>query len=604
MFFSATFSLISMFTTIPKVVHQTWKAIIGMPASLSSCVQSFGLVNRNWMQQFYDDEQCITWVRSRFPEAMGTYRSLSTGIHRADFFRILVLYIEGGVYADIDIECLRPLDELIAHLPPGKSLYLTRDHPVHERVHFGGRAMWMNDFMIAAPGDPFLGEVIKWMVANPVSSSSANAVMETGPGVLSAVMEMLGGPEMVPSLGVIPTPWVHPLPDMNCNFAERKVYQQKILDRSWHERGAFVVHYWFHTWVTGAETNTLTDYADVLLSTRGEQVERLLRWELRDCQDETDFLLASALAEFAEQGGSLEVWLGQQSTRMTERLLELLALCSLQPRIQYRRLVEDMSPSTAVLRLEAVGAERLQVSEPFSSGPKLLVIDGVAEVPEVPDFGGLLLGPSIGRGEIIAGNGPLVLTELVHPDKALPRVLHLFPTDARFAEVIGQHMAQADWQVRLWSQEQLSALIQQATLGALNPLSLSDAALECAGALLALEQWGGAVFTGDSLAAAEALRKAKRAILTLDPNLWLFACEAGSPVMSGAFEHWRTGRQRSRAVAPAKATGRTTVQDEHVEPNISLRRFIEIRLRSLQLLGSMGDLQVSARTAMPRLSLL
>jgi mannosyltransferase OCH1-like enzyme len=180
MFFSATFSLISMFTTIPKVVHQTWKAIIGMPASLSSCVQSFGLVNRNWMQQFYDDEQCITWVRSRFPEAMGTYRSLSTGIHRADFFRILVLYIEGGVYADIDIECLRPLDELIAHLPPGKSLYLTRDHPVHERVHFGGRAMWMNDFMIAAPGDPFLGEVIKWMVANPVSSSSANAVMETG----------------------------------------------------------------------------------------------------------------------------------------------------------------------------------------------------------------------------------------------------------------------------------------------------------------------------------------------------------------------------------------------------------------------------------------
>jgi mannosyltransferase OCH1-like enzyme len=41
------------------------------------------------------------------------YRSLTANIVKADLLRYLVMYVEGGVYTDIDVEALKPVDRFI-----------------------------------------------------------------------------------------------------------------------------------------------------------------------------------------------------------------------------------------------------------------------------------------------------------------------------------------------------------------------------------------------------------------------------------------------------------------------------------------------------------
>jgi mannosyltransferase OCH1-like enzyme len=47
------------------------------------------------------------------PDLVDLYRELNITIIKADLLRYLVMYAEGGVYADIDVECLRPISRFI-----------------------------------------------------------------------------------------------------------------------------------------------------------------------------------------------------------------------------------------------------------------------------------------------------------------------------------------------------------------------------------------------------------------------------------------------------------------------------------------------------------
>src|SRR5688572_26320629 len=103
---------------LPKSIHQTWKhEHIRWP--LSVCSDSFRKWNPAWDYKLWTDEECEQIVRSELPEFYPTYLGYPAGIFRADIFRVVVLYLRGGVYADLDVECLRSLDELLASIGEG-----------------------------------------------------------------------------------------------------------------------------------------------------------------------------------------------------------------------------------------------------------------------------------------------------------------------------------------------------------------------------------------------------------------------------------------------------------------------------------------------------
>ena len=52
------------------------------------------------------------FLQQHFPEYVSVFRRLH-GAHKADLFRYAVLYVHGGVYMDIKIKLVRPLEEVV-----------------------------------------------------------------------------------------------------------------------------------------------------------------------------------------------------------------------------------------------------------------------------------------------------------------------------------------------------------------------------------------------------------------------------------------------------------------------------------------------------------
>ena len=97
---------------IPKVIHMTYK-IKKLP---SENMEKWKKLNPNYEFTFSDDEDCKKFIHKHFGrDYLNIFNSLVWGPNKADFWRLCKLYIEGGVYADIDLEPFASCDKIIAN---------------------------------------------------------------------------------------------------------------------------------------------------------------------------------------------------------------------------------------------------------------------------------------------------------------------------------------------------------------------------------------------------------------------------------------------------------------------------------------------------------
>lgn len=79
---------------------------------------------------YMDDFKCQNFIQDHFSSNfIEMYNSLPYGIMKSDAWRIAVIYIYGGVYADIDTVCLKPIDDwtddcdlIVSEEPPTKNI--------------------------------------------------------------------------------------------------------------------------------------------------------------------------------------------------------------------------------------------------------------------------------------------------------------------------------------------------------------------------------------------------------------------------------------------------------------------------------------------------
>ena len=99
----------------PRIV-QTWKTenLAAANPIFSISKQSWQSHHPDWDYDFFTDETINVYVKSHFPNYYRRVFSKYQGqIERVDAFRIITLFLEGGVYCDLDGECLKPLDSII-----------------------------------------------------------------------------------------------------------------------------------------------------------------------------------------------------------------------------------------------------------------------------------------------------------------------------------------------------------------------------------------------------------------------------------------------------------------------------------------------------------
>lgn len=151
---------------IPKLIHQTAADVDKLPAEITKNFERIRAMNPEWKHMLYDDKQQIEYLRAHLTET--DFEALAKlnpkyGVVRADLFRYLVIYNEGGVYLDIKSDLDRPLNEVIK---PEHDMLLSQwenhigdeyegagYYPELARIPGGEFQQW---HVVASPGHPFL----------------------------------------------------------------------------------------------------------------------------------------------------------------------------------------------------------------------------------------------------------------------------------------------------------------------------------------------------------------------------------------------------------------------------------------------------------------
>lgn len=97
---------------IPATIFQTWKSKISIPNSFKIWRDTFAQLNPSFEMVLWDDDDNREFIKSEFPWFYKFYMRYPGEIYRADVVRYFFLYRYGGIYADLDVECLRSLDGL------------------------------------------------------------------------------------------------------------------------------------------------------------------------------------------------------------------------------------------------------------------------------------------------------------------------------------------------------------------------------------------------------------------------------------------------------------------------------------------------------------
>lgn len=112
-------------SAIPRIIHQIWyQGVAALPAKYQRYHQSWVKHHPHWEFRIWDEHMLLEHVKQHYPWFVDAYLALPRDIQRIDASRYLFLNTFGGVYIDMDIECLRPIDNLLT----GHELILSRGY--------------------------------------------------------------------------------------------------------------------------------------------------------------------------------------------------------------------------------------------------------------------------------------------------------------------------------------------------------------------------------------------------------------------------------------------------------------------------------------------
>lgn len=153
---------------VSKKIFQIFISSKPLPEELADNISYLKRMNPEYEYKLFNEEMVLTYISENYPDLLDYYLRISPlyGSARADFFRYLLMYKEGGVYLDVKSSCKKPLKELIKE--DDKYLLSTWD------CGSWGKHLDLKDeegeyqiyFIISAPGHPFLKEVIESVVRN------------------------------------------------------------------------------------------------------------------------------------------------------------------------------------------------------------------------------------------------------------------------------------------------------------------------------------------------------------------------------------------------------------------------------------------------------
>ena len=158
---------------IPKKIHQTWYTK-NVPYLIKRNINYMKNLNPEFEYFFYDDEDILDYIKKNYDDRiLRAYKKLKIGASKADYFRYLVLYKEGGIYLDLDALIIKNLNNLIKD----KSALISREGK--SKVGF---LQWL---LMFSKGHPLLKKIIDDITENIFEEKHSNILLVTGPAAFT-----------------------------------------------------------------------------------------------------------------------------------------------------------------------------------------------------------------------------------------------------------------------------------------------------------------------------------------------------------------------------------------------------------------------------------
>ena len=229
-------------TQIPKIIHQVWEGRSGVKPDemLFQLADTWKNENPEWEYKFWGYKAIDQFLLDYFPEFIEIYKNLRYDVQRWDAIRYLILFKFGGVYADLDYECLEPLEWLSNNKDCCLGLEPKEHCLIFNKPYFIG-----NSFMAVAPQHPFFKSII-----SEISNNHSNAqdkfryVLETtGPFMLTNLYASYLEKDQI---WLIPSELTSPL-SKNEVVSIIKGINTDIMEKKIEK--AYAVHYFFGSWL-------------------------------------------------------------------------------------------------------------------------------------------------------------------------------------------------------------------------------------------------------------------------------------------------------------------------------------------------------------------
>lgn len=105
--------------SIPKIIHKVYiEHSMKLPTELSENIkkahESWTLLNPGYKMKFYSGDDCIKYLQQHFgSEYVDIFNNINAYAGKCNFFRMCVVYNEGGWYSDWKQVCLKPIHEWV-----------------------------------------------------------------------------------------------------------------------------------------------------------------------------------------------------------------------------------------------------------------------------------------------------------------------------------------------------------------------------------------------------------------------------------------------------------------------------------------------------------
>jgi mannosyltransferase OCH1-like enzyme len=213
---------------IPKIIHQIW---IGgeLPAKYSAFTGSWSALNPDFEYMLWTEESISAILEGRIAEI---YQKTPNYGAKSDIARYVILCRHGGIYADTDFECLKPMSAIAERTRFFAGLTVDESPQL------------LNGIVGAAPGHPFIRALLD-SISGPVERRSDQVVLDsTGPYFMSRLFFQAASATNEYDI-VFPTRIFYPFPSASrhLKFADAEEIKAAFVDAD-----AIAIHYWEVSW--------------------------------------------------------------------------------------------------------------------------------------------------------------------------------------------------------------------------------------------------------------------------------------------------------------------------------------------------------------------